>query len=137
MSTVNNCEDEKAQEEMELADTMSREVFEPVEKVFNMQKRRVTDLAHKAYIILPPAQTIEYESLLELRRQKQRKYGRLDKSTMRLELTLLGQDSGEFEPSRRLPRSEQVNVQKNTLMAKSKVVLLRRVRCSGSTERIT
>ena len=71
MSAVNNCEDEKEREEMELADAMSREVFEPVEKVFNMQKRRVTDLAHNAYIILPPAQPIEYESLLELRRQKQ------------------------------------------------------------------
>ena len=68
---VNNCEDEKEREEMELTDAMSREVFKPVEKVFNMQKRRVTDLAHKAYIILPLAQTIEYESLLELRRQKQ------------------------------------------------------------------
>ena len=108
---VNNCEDEKEREEMELTDAMSREVFKPVEKVFNMQKRRVTDLAHNAYIILPPAQTIEYESLFELRRQKQRKYGRLYKSTMRLEQTLLGLNSGEVEPSRQLLSSEQVNVQ--------------------------
>ena len=71
MSDVNNCEDEKEREEMELADAMSWEVFDPVEKVFNMQKRRVTDLAHNAYVILPPAQPIEYESLLELRRLKQ------------------------------------------------------------------
>ena len=29
------------------------------------------DLKHNAYVILPPAQEIDYESLLELRRQKQ------------------------------------------------------------------
>ena len=56
MSTINNCEDEKEMDKMKLADAISREVFEPVEKkVFNIQKRRVTDLAHNAFVILSPA----------------------------------------------------------------------------------
>ena len=61
----------KEREKVELEDAMTREVYDPEEKVFNMQKQRVTDLKHNAYVILPPAQEIDYESLLELRRQKQ------------------------------------------------------------------
>ena len=71
MSRADNCEDEAEREEVELEDAMSQEVFDPEAKVFNMQKQRVTDLKHNAYVILPPAQEIDYESLLELRRQKQ------------------------------------------------------------------
>ena len=71
MSRAGNCEDEAEREEVEMEDAMSREVFDPEAKVFNMQKQRVTDLKHNAYVILPPAQEIDYESLLELRRQKQ------------------------------------------------------------------
>ena len=55
MSTINNCKDEKEMDKMKLADAISREVFEPVEKVFNIQKRRVTNLAHNAFVILSPA----------------------------------------------------------------------------------
>ena len=71
MSRAGNSEDEAEREQVELEDTMSREVFDLEEKVFNMQKQRVTDLKHNAYVILPPTQEIDYESLLELRRQKQ------------------------------------------------------------------
>ena len=71
MSKAGNCETEAEREQVELEDAMTREVFDPEEKVFNMQKQRVTDLKHNAYVILPPAQEIDYESLLELRRQKQ------------------------------------------------------------------
>ena len=71
MSQAGNCETEAEREQVELEDAMTREVFDPEEKVFNMQKQRVTDLKHNAYVILPPAQEIDYESLLELRRQKQ------------------------------------------------------------------
>ena len=70
MSDNNNCEDEKEREELELEDAESREVYDPVTKTYNAQKQRVTDLEHNAFVILPKPQHVDYEALLEIRRQK-------------------------------------------------------------------
>ena len=48
MSQAGNCETEAEREQVELEDAMTREVFDPEEKVFNMQKQQVTDLKHNA-----------------------------------------------------------------------------------------
>ena len=48
----------------------SREVYDSVDKTINMQKQRVTDLEHNTNIIFPKPQSLEYEALLEIRRQK-------------------------------------------------------------------
>ena len=69
MSKTGNCKDKEEREELEKEDAESRQVFDPVDKVFNFQKRRVTDLEQNAYVILPKAQPMEYEAMLELRRQ--------------------------------------------------------------------
>ena len=70
MSRSGNCEDEKEREDMELEEAESREVYDSVDKTFNMRKQRVTDLKHNAYVIFPKPQPLEYEALLEIRRQK-------------------------------------------------------------------
>ena len=51
----------------------SREVYNPVNRTFNMRKRRVTDLDQNTYVIFPAPQSVEYEAMLEIRRQTQAK----------------------------------------------------------------
>ena len=58
---------------MEMQDAESREVYNPVIKTFDMRKRRVTDLDQNTYVIFPAPQSVEYEALLEIRRQTQAK----------------------------------------------------------------
>ena len=70
MSDLNNCETEEEREEMEMEDAMSREVYDAASKVFDSQKQRVTDLQQNAWVHLPRPQPVDYEALLEIRRQK-------------------------------------------------------------------
>ena len=70
MSDTGNCEDEKEREELELEDAESREVYDSITKTYNAQKQRVTDLEQNAFVILPKSQPVDYEALLEIRRQK-------------------------------------------------------------------
>ena len=70
MSDTGNCEDEKEREELELEDAESREVYDSINKTYNAQKQRVTDLEQNAFVILPKPQPVDYEALLEIRRQK-------------------------------------------------------------------
>ena len=70
MSDTGNCEDEKEREEIELEDAESREVYDAITKTYNAQKQRVTDLEQNAFVILPKSQPVDYEALLEIRRQK-------------------------------------------------------------------
>ena len=55
---------------MEMEDAMSREVYDAGSKVFDSQKQRVTDLQQNAWVHLPRPQPVDYEALLEIRRQK-------------------------------------------------------------------
>ena len=72
MSGSDGDEDEEEREENEIEEAESREVYNPIMKTFDMQKQRVTDLDHNAYVILPKPQSVDYEAQLEMRRQKYR-----------------------------------------------------------------
>ena len=59
---------EKEQERCDELDAQCRQIFDPVEKVFDDRKRRVTDLKECSRITLPkPMKEID-EALIEIRR---------------------------------------------------------------------
>ena len=57
-------EEERRQEE----EARTRQVFDPIQKIYNEQKRRVTDLPECGRVTLPKPLPVSEEALIELRR---------------------------------------------------------------------
>ena len=58
------------QEYNEIVDAKSRQVYDSETKTFDMRKLRATDVKQNTYVILPKSQGVQYESGLEMRRNK-------------------------------------------------------------------
>ena len=63
--------DEKEVEEAQEVDARSRQVFNPVEKVYDSRRRRVTDLKECSRITLPKPLHTDEEATMEVRRKSQ------------------------------------------------------------------
>ena len=61
---------DKEREIMEEEDAKSRSVFDPINKVIDMRKRRVTDLKENSRIYLPKPLSATEEAKIEIRRDK-------------------------------------------------------------------
>ena len=58
------------QEYNEIVDAKSRQIYDSETKTFDMRKLRATDVKQNTYVILPKSQGVQYESGLEMRRNK-------------------------------------------------------------------
>ena len=58
------------QELNEIVDAKSRQIYDSETKTFDMRKLRATDVKENTYVHLPKSQGVQYESGLEMRRNK-------------------------------------------------------------------
>ena len=81
MMTINKEEDERLDEEdegieedeeealeIERDEARTRQIYNPIERRFDDQKRRVTDLSECARVTLPKPMSTKNEALMEMRR---------------------------------------------------------------------
>ena len=61
-------EDEEEKQEMERDDARTRQIYKPIERRFDDQKRRVTDLSECGRGTLPRPMSTKNEALMEVRR---------------------------------------------------------------------
>ena len=65
--------DEEEERKLEKIDAQTRQIYDPIERRFNDQKRRVTDLSECSRVTLPKPLSTQQESMLEMRRGENEK----------------------------------------------------------------